>query len=516
MAGTFPSDAGPIALLALWTLWLLVAIVLLGNAPGDGERLGTLLRNVLLPLFVLLGAAVLGTGAVTWHAYVLASLLVYIPTGIAAHLDAPGRSYRRGAATAVSGVGALTIWIHDGLPGVFWVIGIVIAALVLTPPAVLGRHAIVRLRAEVAALGRRLTAQEQAAARLADAYEKIGRDHAELRRVYETSRQEIAGLRRTLDAAQEEITGLSHAARRPATATHVARPATETGTATDRSDTRVVLLDVYLTPAEPAVMKSTGVPDTDDPGPIGIPAAAPVALDERFGIAVRRRVITQRSATPGAIRDTERACAREPGKAREYIDDMLASYAAGRIVDSTFDQVTEWWTTRDPLDLGRLAEGVDGADEQLHEVLLGEPVERVGDALGLPGPLADLAGGVASAGSLPTDVVPREARMVLEIAGVCAGALAGVPVLSTACMKAFAHDAVLQGVTEGIKAGLESVCETPVASEIEDRPFTLDDLAPRQAAHDLPSMPEVSRLDDDVAAIPTINDESEDEGLGRV
>lgn len=365
-----------------------------------------------------------------------------------------------------------------------------IALLVLIPSAVLGFRAIDRLRSEIAALRadvadleERLAERERAVGTLAEACAEIRRGHAglrnaydtvrsetaKLRTAYETGRREIAELRRMLDGAFEEIAELRRTAGRREAGRPVppgspgADPGDDPGTAGDRLDARVVLIEFYLSPAEPTV--------TDVTRPrAGAMAAAP---DERFEIGIRRRVITQRSASPEAIRKTERACAEEPGKVREYVDDMLAGYAAGKIVDSTFDEVTEWWTTRDPLTLGRLADGVDGASEGLHELLLGEPVERVGDALGLPGPLADLAGGVASAASLPGDVVPREARMVLEVAGVCAGALLGAPVLSTACMKALAHDAVLRGLTEGIKAGLESVCERDVAEPVADRPYSI-------------------------------------------
>ncbi|MQA93144.1 MAG: hypothetical protein GEV11_00370 [Streptosporangiales bacterium] len=241
-------------------------------------------------------------------------------------------------------------------------------------------------------------------------------------------------------------------------------------------------------------------------------ASRPTKENAKVHLALRRQVITQQSPSAGAIAATERACAPDdPDRVRQHIQDMLADYVAGKIVDSTFDVATEWWHTQDPLSLGQLAQTIDGTNKHLHDLLLGAPVERVADGLGLPDPLARLAGDVASAAELPTDVLFRNTRIVVETVGVCVGTLVSAPALTVASMKLLAHDALMEGVTEGIKAGLQELTEGPVRHRTVDAPVALDDLTQSYRTRESlghNELPAIRTIESSPPIAPTIDEPS--------
>ena len=95
-------QAGTIVLLALWTLWLFVALPLLGDKGGSG----------LLAVFVSLALALMVTTHVTWRGYLMVWLAVHTLLAVAEVIA--DEDWRKIWAVVVSLGGLFWLWGDDG------------------------------------------------------------------------------------------------------------------------------------------------------------------------------------------------------------------------------------------------------------------------------------------------------------------------------------------------------------------------------------------------------------------
>ena len=153
--------------------------------------------------------------------------------------------------------------------------------------------------------------------------------------------------------------------------------------------------------------------------------------------------------------------------ASRALGDAVDNYVATVISDRVFTLSDRWWIVCDPGGLGADDAVVQHAQEGLHKLLLGDRVEEVWRALGVPAP--GVAGGIAGQLALPIDGPLGFIEQLLQVAGMAVGVCVGMPVLTTACCKAFLHDQVTRGVTRGthalIKGMLTSAPEPPAPPE---------------------------------------------------
>lgn len=145
------------------------------------------------------------------------------------------------------------------------------------------------------------------------------------------------------------------------------------------------------------------------------------------------------------------------------LGDAVDNYVATMISDRPFAFSDRWWIVCDPGGLGAYDAAVQHAQDGLHKLLLGDPAQKVCQALGFPAP--GMVGGIAGQLALPIDGPLGFIEQLLQVAGMAVGVCAGMPVLTTACCKAFLHDQLTRGVARGthalIKGMLTSAPEPP-------------------------------------------------------
>lgn len=120
-------------------------------------------------------------------------------------------------------------------------------------------------------------------------------------------------------------------------------------------------------------------------------------------------------------------------------------------LDAPTNQLCQLWSTKDVGDFAKAANTVAGFQDSLHDLLIGDPAEKIASLAGAPDP----AGLGFVAEQIPIDSIDGllgSARVCIEILGIAFGVAAGVPVLACACSKALAHDVFHRAVVTGIKS----------------------------------------------------------------
>lgn len=134
----------------------------------------------------------------------------------------------------------------------------------------------------------------------------------------------------------------------------------------------------------------------------------------------------------------------------EKLNDACDDYVAKRIMDPAWAKFSQVWATPICEGLASAAETVSGLHDQLHELVLGSPIEEL---TGFK-PLASIGAEVA----LPGDGLFRTAKLLIEGAGIVMGLLAHQPLLLNACLKSFTHDAALHALSKGVGNLLADTC----------------------------------------------------------
>lgn len=164
------------------------------------------------------------------------------------------------------------------------------------------------------------------------------------------------------------------------------------------------------------------------------------------GQLVILRIITPAASAKTSTEDSARPTAPSRGKhtgdsIAKQIKDAIDEYLTKRIVEPGWDKFAEGWTTPVCENIAAAAEHISNLRDQLHQLLLGKPVESL---TGLK-PLSDIAAEVA----LPGDPCFSSCKLLVEGIGMGIALLAHQPLAMNACLKAFTHDAAVKVVAKG-------------------------------------------------------------------
>jgi hypothetical protein len=171
--------------------------------------------------------------------------------------------------------------------------------------------------------------------------------------------------------------------------------------------------------------------------------------------AVATTPASDRAATPAAPdQGSESSIA-------ERLADAISEALAQPVVERISAQ-TEFWQATSQQALSTFAESLEGAGEDFHRLVLGEPVKMIGQAVNVPAvPLTGIVD-VAQRLPLPIDVPIRKISLVVKVTGVVVGIATGTPVLSCACAKSLARDVVSTLASRALKNVLFSKREPDV------------------------------------------------------
>jgi len=171
----------------------------------------------------------------------------------------------------------------------------------------------------------------------------------------------------------------------------------------------------------------------------------------------RGRIIVQRvmASTPqemlaGSLPKSPTGGSRESELVTERLQDATDDYVAKRLMDPAWEKFAKGWATPVCENMASAAETISGLRDQLHQLVLGNPIKKL---TGLK-PLASIGAEIA----LPGDELFRTTKLLIEGAGIVVGLLAHQPLLVNACLKSFTHDAALHAVSKGVGGLLADTC----------------------------------------------------------
>jgi hypothetical protein len=429
-------DAGTILLFALWTLWLLAALPLLGR---DGAGFG------LLAVFVPLALLLAFTTDITWRSYLIAWLIAHmLLAAIAAYEDR-----RQIAAAAVSLGGVLWLWAQGGWQyGRYFLTGMLIVAAVAVLIG-LGAGGCWVLLARPAR--KRASEADQ---RAGSAERSLARVHAQLaaeRHEREADARQIEGLEQQLRAEQENYEQDRHAWERDRTrflrALQQARRdhdvdggagsgAGPLGSGENDLDQAVTAGKVTVVRLRVAYIVDEGQAEVNPLGEQDRPAAAGA---DRIRLLIERDVAVVPRERAGNVNDVleKGRQTQQDATFSDRFTDAASEYAAGRIGDKTSEVITQRWETRDVAGLGAVAGALERSDAWMHE-MVGRPLKEAAGRLGLDGPGMDAISGIGS--NMLLAPVSREIQGAVrfcEIVGIGIGLAAGLHPLAITCTKLY-------------------------------------------------------------------------------
>lgn len=500
-------------------------------------------------VFVALGLVLVLASIVTWRAYVVVALAVQaILAAFAGSAGAGGSATIRltSRAEITRDQGARLLWSSVSLVGVVWLglraggsygqyvaearvpalVGLALALIVygrvLALPELRRRRDAKRdleqrlrdLAAHADGLGDRVRALEDGNDALR---ETIGRQeeahHTEVRQLRDACSAELQRLRedhqaeiaRSQRKQTEEIHRLREANR------HLAAFAVDVekqrrSERREHHDTRVggPAAMCYVA-AVPGRLDREGPEDQADPNDLMRVVGISYYRERDTSLGTQQEVWvlerTVMSATPGQIANLASAVAKRSGNETGTgfggrIADAFDEYAAKQAGDPVFEIISDRWAVRDPGGFNALAQADAGVQEGLHQLLLGAPTEAVCRAFGIDGPGSALIRGIACEVALPVDRPLRTIKQLLEVAGMAAGVLLGMPVVSTACFKAFAHDQLTRTLARGVGEVVQDVLRTDAPAQGTEAPASPASGAPPPAVS-----PPAPKPDDDPAEI---------------
>ncbi|MDQ6947148.1 MAG: hypothetical protein M3256_12985 [Actinomycetota bacterium] len=132
----------------------------------------------------------------------------------------------------------------------------------------------------------------------------------------------------------------------------------------------------------------------------------------------------------------------------------MADASAEKGMDLGWERVTYGWLVNEPDPIAKVAKELTDFKTGLHSQVLGKPMESMMIGVGAPQPVALLFGKVAEAAGLPAFDGPLvAARRLVELGGIVVGVASGNMILTSACLKAFAHDELTHALAKALEAG---------------------------------------------------------------
>jgi hypothetical protein len=176
----------------------------------------------------------------------------------------------------------------------------------------------------------------------------------------------------------------------------------------------------------------------------------------------------------------------EDDSVAERLMDGFDEYVAKTLVDPTWEECIEKaWVTPVCEDEASFAKRLSSVQNQWHELVLGNPVEKL---TGLT-PLGDIAADVP----LPADIAITNMKRLVQFTGIFVGLTTGQPLLVNACLKSLVHDVILKVVSEGVRDYLRNTSRSVGTRERDlDAPNARAELV-RQAAELKNYYPETKR-----------------------
>jgi hypothetical protein len=469
-------QAGTILLLSLWTLWLLIALPLLGR-----ERGGAGLLLVFVPLALVLAF----TTHVSWRGYLMAWLAAHLALAAAVVIAEEDR--RQIWAAAVSLGALLWLWGEGG-----WQYGryIAIAMVLLVAAAALAGlglgccwlFAVHPLRRQAAAAARQAVDAEHSRAdaersiadarcSLANAKRSLARKDALLaaeQKKYQTAQadsiRQIEALeksqqlqleryeqdRRSWERTRQKLrVALQEARRGPdpqfSEDSSAERPQ-DTGNGTSglagADEVTVIRLRFSYVAEHPRFSFSSP----------GMPPYQPSAADP-IRLIIEQSITTMPRDQAGGIDEVLGLGrqARDDATTQERFIDAASEYAGDRIGNDMSHVLTQRWETQDPAHVDAVVQVLNRCDERLHD-LAGKPFEEASRTMGLPEPGAAALGGIGS--NLVLAPVSREIQGAVrfcEIVGIGIGLVFGLHPLAISCTKSLLRSQLNQRLSTAVK-----------------------------------------------------------------
>jgi hypothetical protein len=490
-------NAGTILLLALWTLWLLAALPLLGRG---GAGFG------LLAVFVPLALVLAFTTDITWRSYLITWLIAHVLlAAMAAYEDR-----RQIGMAAVSLAGVLWLWGQGGWQyGRYLLTGMLIVCAIA---ALIGLGAgscwvlVARpARKQADDSARRAYAADQRAGNaersLARAYAQLAAErqqreadagqvegleqrrqaeqerHEQDRRAWERNRARFLRALREARRDHDLDSGAGSAAEQPDGAENDSAEPVTAGEVT------VVRLRVsYIIDERQVEVNALGGQDR-----------LTAADADRIRLLIERDVTVVPREQAGNVDDVleKGRQAQQDATLGDRFIDAASEYAAGRIGDKASEVITQRWTTQDVAGLGAVAGALGRSDEWMHE-MVGKPLEGAAGRLGLDGPGAAAIGGIGS--NMLLAPVSREIQGVVrfcEIVGIGIGLAAGLHPLAIACTKSFLRAQFNERLGDAVKeAARNAFCDRDVVTTTRD----YDPATARRPAGRIPRADRGSRI----------------------
>jgi len=172
------------------------------------------------------------------------------------------------------------------------------------------------------------------------------------------------------------------------------------------------------------------------------------------------RLVIQREVPPERSLDAQKLSEKIGDKSSEAIADYIA-HRLDSIMSESLDRAISLSGVQDPGSFGALAEGVNGFQESFHNILVGAPAEAAASSLDIP----DGTAICFVAEHIPIGSVDRSlgsARLFIEITGIFVGMAVGLPMMTSASVKAFVHDVFRRTMAAGIRHCINnSLCLPP-------------------------------------------------------
>jgi hypothetical protein len=183
------------------------------------------------------------------------------------------------------------------------------------------------------------------------------------------------------------------------------------------------------------------------------PGAARPAHGHLIRLIVERDAVTAPPERAGGIDEV-----LEQGRIDRYdaslgdrFVDAVSEYAGDRIGDSLCRTSTQLWVTRSPADVDAVAEVLHQSDEWLHD-LVGKPVEKVANGVGMGTSVSQMIAGISSNFVLePVSQKIGDAVQFCEIVGIGVGLVCGLHPLAISCTKSFLHSQLNERLSAEIK-----------------------------------------------------------------
>lgn len=473
--------AGEVVLLSLWTLWLLAALALLPYPAGIALVTGV----------TALGLALILTGVVSWRAYLIGGLAVHVVAAVVAIVrpgPGPDPGQLRQALLASVSLSGL-IWLLILRPSIPWLYPADIPIMIVTVAALVAAEyggwflfeRTVQQRVATAVAAERQDAARRAAEVASDleaeqrrrmaADEQNGQLQRTVQELENTQSQRQADLRQGEARLSQQQADLGRREVR------LSEQEAELGRVrADLEQARTELDDAVAALARPPPAWYRRPPDEPPAGaPSGVPGGVPAGLgpspagDPVDVIMLRLTVDPPAVSQPAAGREpgqlvqvtVERATSRiwpQPGETpgqlqgraegrlRAEIDGAVAEYSAQAIGQPAWKVVSQRWVAMSWADINAAAGAVIDFQVDLHHLVLGEPVPELGTWIGLPGPVTGALAGIAEAAAVPGDREPNAVVRIIQIGGIVLGALAGHPLLASACFTSLVHDESIRAV----------------------------------------------------------------------